>query len=213
MHQDMLRDTLEMVPVALVLAVVLGFGARPARPGANAALSAEPAGSSALSLQSAAAALSAGTVLRDRSSSTLPRADTTHGEDRRHADDLASPRFLPRRSFDPSVPYFTTEDVLGQARTARPAVPGGAPGDGVKPATTPSPEGGQSLHRVDINNAGVADLTRIPSIGGMRARVLIESRPRMGYRSWAEIDRLPGFGPGTLDMLRRHGALEPARTH
>lgn len=227
MDGGMLRDTLEMVPVALVLAIVLGFGARPSRPAPTPYLAAESITASSLRLQNATGSLLHGRASGGHRASPPPpfepgRAELGQSENARDAERSAANSFLPRRSFDPSVPYFTAADIrsvstptIGSDRLIRPQPTSATcstayetPRTGAKPTEEGESSGGLQRPRVDINKAGASELTRIPGIGGTRARILIESRPPQGYRTWTEIDMLPGFGPGTLGMLQRHGALE-----
>lgn len=252
-EQAMLRDTLEMVPVALVLAIVVGFGARPARPAQTASLATGSVAVSALQIQNATAALLHGRDSGNHQASSPPTTQFDQAGHTRDTGQDSARSFLPRRSFDPSVPYFTSDDIRSFSRStsgperqmlspapATPAVPiredpfvpeavinrsvahpaARTSVDEIprtRAETTEKGEIGNRLHesgnrlqrpRIDINRAGPAELTRIPGIGGMRARILFESRPPQGYKTWTEIDMLPGFGPGTIEMLQNHGTLE-----
>jgi DNA uptake protein ComE-like DNA-binding protein len=57
--------------------------------------------------------------------------------------------------------------------------------------------------RVDLNSAPEDELSDLPMIGPERAKALREARP---FRSWDDVARLPGFGPGLVDDLKSGGA-------
>ncbi len=77
--------------------------------------------------------------------------------------------------------------------------------------------------RIDLNRAGAADLARLPKVGIPLAKAIIKQRAvRGGFASMAEVDAVPGIGPGLLvgiaphvtlgdtDRVRTARAVEPA---
>jgi competence protein ComEA len=81
----------------------------------------------------------------------------------------------------------------------------------------PGPPGpvpaGQALalgRTLDLNSAGEADLSAVPGVGPHLARALVEARARRGgFRSWEEVDEVPGVGPAKLELLRQSCHLTP----
>lgn len=56
---------------------------------------------------------------------------------------------------------------------------------------------------VDLNTAPEKELADLPMVGAERARAICSARP---FKSWADVERLPGFGPGMIDDLNSGGA-------
>ena len=55
---------------------------------------------------------------------------------------------------------------------------------------------------VDVNRAGIDELTRLPGIGPARARAIVEERAkRGGFTALDELLDIRGIGPATLDKL------------
>lgn len=84
---------------------------------------------------------------------------------------------------------------------ARPllATPAEPPGDAraVEPPTPVKPA------RVNINTAPAAELELLPGIGPGLAQRIIEHRQRSGrFRTVAELDKVKGIGPRTIERLR-----------
>ena len=52
---------------------------------------------------------------------------------------------------------------------------------------------------VNVNTASEAELMRLPRVGPATARAIIAARP---FKSVADLDRVKGIGPKTLDTLR-----------
>ncbi len=58
-------------------------------------------------------------------------------------------------------------------------------------------------HRVDVNKAGVPELTVLPGIGRLRAEAIVVERIRNGpFRVLGDLERVDGLGPNTLHALR-----------
>jgi DNA uptake protein ComE-like DNA-binding protein len=56
---------------------------------------------------------------------------------------------------------------------------------------------------VDLNTAPEQELADLPMIGPDRARALCNARP---FKSWDQVEKLPGFGAGMIDDLKSGGA-------
>jgi competence protein ComEA len=52
---------------------------------------------------------------------------------------------------------------------------------------------------IDINAASLDEVMRLPGIGRVTAQAIVAGRP---YRSLADLDRVKGIGPKTLEKLR-----------
>jgi competence protein ComEA len=55
---------------------------------------------------------------------------------------------------------------------------------------------------IDLNQASVAELQRLPGIGPKRAQQIVDERQRRPFESVAELRRVSGIGPKTLEKLR-----------
>ena len=56
--------------------------------------------------------------------------------------------------------------------------------------------------RININEAGVEELVRLPGIGPTRARAIIEERSKRKFRRIEDILRVRGIGRKTFRRLR-----------
>jgi DNA uptake protein ComE-like DNA-binding protein len=61
---------------------------------------------------------------------------------------------------------------------------------------------------IDLNTASEDELAELPMVGRERARALAENRP---FKSWEDVERVPGFGSGMVDDLKSGGATIGAR--
>jgi competence ComEA-like helix-hairpin-helix protein len=92
-----------------------------------------------------------------------------------------------------------------------------APGGGTVVSPSPEPPGPASdppgaaaptqdqrgAGRLDLNAASEAELDRLPGIGPVLARRIVEHRARHGrFRRVEELLAVPGVGPGLLERLR-----------
>jgi competence ComEA-like helix-hairpin-helix protein len=67
------------------------------------------------------------------------------------------------------------------------------------------------IFTVNINGAGVAELSQLPGLGMITAQKIVEHRKANGpFTSHDDLLAVPGIGPGTLDAIRPH--LRPIRT-
>lgn len=57
--------------------------------------------------------------------------------------------------------------------------------------------------KLKLNRVTADDLALLPGVGPVLANELIERRTRLGrFRSWDEVDAVPGVGPQRLAMLK-----------
>ncbi len=62
-----------------------------------------------------------------------------------------------------------------------------------------------AAERIDPNTATAAGLMRLPGVGRTRAMDIIAARP---YRTAAELDRVRGIGPKTMEKITPYVAVE-----
>ena len=56
---------------------------------------------------------------------------------------------------------------------------------------------------LDLNRATADDLAQLPGVGPALAKALVDERTRRGgYKSWDEVDAVPGVGPVKLQTLK-----------
>jgi len=55
---------------------------------------------------------------------------------------------------------------------------------------------------IDVNAAGAAELMRLPGVGPVMAQNIIKAREEKRFESVADLNRVKGIGPKTLDRLR-----------
>lgn len=83
----------------------------------------------------------------------------------------------------------------------------------LQPGEVSAREGGASLaeqgppsadqdSRININEAGVDELVRLPGIGPTRAQAIIAEREKQRFRRIEDILRVPGIGRKTFDQIR-----------
>lgn len=67
--------------------------------------------------------------------------------------------------------------------------------------------------RVDLNQAGQAELEQVPGLGPALAREITTDRDRKGpFKSVEELRRVRGVGPTTFDKVRAFVRVEPGTT-
>ena len=64
---------------------------------------------------------------------------------------------------------------------------------------------------LDPNEARLEQLERLPGVGPVRARAILEARERRPFRSVGELDRVPGIGPVTLERISPYLEVEGMR--
>ncbi len=68
--------------------------------------------------------------------------------------------------------------------------------------------------QVDLNSATWQELVLLPGVGGTLAMRIIQSRNEEGpFTDVADLLRVPGIGPATLDRLRPHLAPLADKRH
>ena len=77
------------------------------------------------------------------------------------------------------------------------------------PAPAPHPRAGGASRKlqpgdppVNVNTANLNELTRLPSIGPVTAQSILTARSAGPFKSLADLDRVKGIGPKTLDKIR-----------
>ena len=97
---------------------------------------------------------------------------------------------------------FVDEAGAGPATFRRTRGNGGAPAS-APPARTS--KAAALVGPINVNNAGVAELQKLPGIGPKLAQRIVDSRTLRGrFRSVEELRRVSGIGPKTLEKLRPH---------
>lgn len=82
------------------------------------------------------------------------------------------------------------------------------PGAGAVAATGAAPASGL----IDLNTADEAALQRLPKIGPVLAKRIVEDRSANGlYRSLEELSRVKGCGPSVIEAIRPHATVSPAQ--
>ena len=62
--------------------------------------------------------------------------------------------------------------------------------------------------KLDLNKASEADLALVPGVGAQLAQAVVRAREeRGGFKSWEEVDELPGIGAAKLELLRTHAEI------
>jgi len=57
---------------------------------------------------------------------------------------------------------------------------------------------------VDLNNATLAELESVDGIGPKKAQAIIDYRKKNGpFKSTDDLDKVPGFGKKTVDMVKK----------
>ena len=56
---------------------------------------------------------------------------------------------------------------------------------------------------INLNTASKEELKQIKGVNEERANKLVESRP---FKSWDDVDRVPGFSQGMIEDLKQSGA-------
>ncbi|MBI1911676.1 MAG: helix-hairpin-helix domain-containing protein [Deltaproteobacteria bacterium] len=59
----------------------------------------------------------------------------------------------------------------------------------------------------NLNTIGVDELSNLPMVGRRRAELIIKYRNEHGpFRSWDDLNNIPGFSQGMVNDLREGGA-------
>ncbi len=66
---------------------------------------------------------------------------------------------------------------------------------------------------IDLNTAGVEQLVTLPRIGPTLAARIVDDREAHGpFGSVDALDRVPGIGPHTIELIRPHAAVSAPLT-
>jgi competence protein ComEA len=78
-----------------------------------------------------------------------------------------------------------------------------------KPTPAPAPRTNSGSKKfqtgdppIDVNVAGLDELTRLPGIGPVTAQNIINARVERQFSTLADLDKVKGIGPKTLDKIR-----------
>jgi competence protein ComEA len=61
---------------------------------------------------------------------------------------------------------------------------------------------------VNVNTASSEELQRLPAVGPVTAQNILAARADRPFRSLADLDRVKGIGPKTLEKLRPFVVVE-----
>jgi competence protein ComEA len=65
-----------------------------------------------------------------------------------------------------------------------------------------------ALGPVDINTATIPELVALPRIGpALAARIVLDRETNGPFESLEALDRVPGIGPRTIELLRPHALV------
>jgi competence protein ComEA len=60
--------------------------------------------------------------------------------------------------------------------------------------------------KLNLNDASVDDLAKVPGIDQRRAEILVQYREEHGdFEDWNDLDNIPGFSQGMVDKMKREG--------
>lgn len=113
-----------------------------------------------------------------------------------------------------AVQATARRDAATAVSTQPKARPGGTAPAAFKPAETvvagrPGPSAASTGVRLNVNLASAAELEGLPYIGPELAQRIVVAREAQGpFRAWADLERVRGIGPKTVDRLRPHLTLE-----
>lgn len=93
-----------------------------------------------------------------------------------------------------NVPFLKKKaQKAGTAPSSREAVPSAGAGNG---------PGRGAARRINLNQAGVEELTELPGIGPALARRIVEYRKTQPFRKAEDLQQVSGIGPAKFQKLR-----------
>ncbi len=114
---------------------------------------------------------------------------------------LAWPSARPALDCDPAQVRWVDVEGTRVATCGPPGAPEGSPPAGAALALG---------RKLDLNRANEEELRLISGVGPKLARELVEARAaRGGFKSWDEVDEVPGVGPARLAQLKEAADLLP----
>jgi len=70
-----------------------------------------------------------------------------------------------------------------------------------------SHKGKGSTHQINLNTAGLEELSQLSMVGKTRSQDIINFRNEHGpFKSWEDLDHVPGFSKGMIEDIKRSGA-------
>jgi competence protein ComEA len=115
------------------------------------------------------------------------------------------PRELPRPMSKSEHSFEAPPPPAHDSGSGNPAPTPGVPND----ASGRSPGGTVSNSIIDLNRASIEELDRLPGVGPVLARRIVEHRQREGrFREVDELLAVRGIGPRLLERLRGHVRVE-----
>lgn len=200
----MFRDTLEMIPVAIIMTLILSFGMRTGR---APTFSHRPPPAAALGAAILATPGPAAVACRgDGGGAAVAAADDAEIEAA-----APPPLFIERLPRTAGVPFYTSRDIIAfQREHGRTSLAAAVNRPARRPPAEhePRPAPNSARRRVALNRATLGELRLIPGIGPVKAQALIERRPQEGYKSWQELDLVPGIGAGMIATMKIHATLD-----
>ena len=106
------------------------------------------------------------------------------------------------------MPFYTSKDIAAFQRAHGRRDHVKIEGDRVGNASARRAAADDGKRLVSLNRATLGELKSIPGVGPVKAQALIERRTRDGYKSWAEIDQVPGIGAGMIATMQLHATLD-----
>lgn len=73
---------------------------------------------------------------------------------------------------------------------------------GAAPPPEQGPPSVEQDERININEAGPAELLRLPGVGPARAQAIVTEREKRRFRRIEDIIRVPGIGRKTFNRIR-----------